>query len=243
MDYNDDLEKYHKMIKEEDNFNYNYHKLLSPDKNNKRRKLSQIFLDNINIRKLKIIDSTKKEKIQKHQNKFITDNSLIKRESILQKKFLLEQIRRKKEEIQGNKNKIKGYFTKSHCPFCNQILSEKGKEPSKIEKMLIEIIRGDNFPLISTGINKYYSFKSKLIEEKKERMNIYKKTYDKKIDIKFDLNKNKSREKYKLIKREEIKVNNLYKIEKPLLMTMRGIIYKNTRQRYKKPLRLIILDS
>ena len=42
MDYNDDLEKYHKMIKEEDNFNYNYHKLLSPDKNNKRRKLSQI---------------------------------------------------------------------------------------------------------------------------------------------------------------------------------------------------------
>ena len=109
--------------------------------------------------------------------------------------------------------------------------------------MLIEIIRGDNFPLISTGINKFYSFKSRLIEEKRERMNIYKKTYDKKLDMKIDLNKNKRNKNYKLIKREEIKVNNLFMIEKPLLMTMRGIINKNTRQRYKRPLRLVIIDS
>ena len=94
MDYNDDLEKYHKMIKEEDNFNYNYHNLLSPDKNNKRRKLSQIFLDNINIRKLKIIDSTKKEKIQKNENKFITDINLSKYLSIFLYNFnlLIENI-------------------------------------------------------------------------------------------------------------------------------------------------------
>lgn len=43
MDFNDDLEKYHKIVKEEENFKYNYNKLLSPAKNNERRKLSQIY--------------------------------------------------------------------------------------------------------------------------------------------------------------------------------------------------------
>ena len=47
----------------------------------------------------------------------------------------------------------------------------------------------------------------------------------------------------KLVKREEINTNNLYVIEKPLISSMRGKIYKNMRQRYKKPFRLIIIDS
>ena len=130
--------------------------------------------------------------------------------------------------------KIKRYFTKSHCPFCKKILSEKSKEPIKIENILTDINK----------INLYHSFKSKLNEEKKERMKLYKKTYDKKVDMESQLTKNKRRSpKYKEVRREEIKVNNLLMIAKPLLTDMRGKIYNNTRKRIKKPLRLIILDS
>lgn len=242
MDLFDDLGKYHKMVKEEDNFNYNYNKILYPDKNN-RRKLSQILLDNINIRKIAILDLKEKEKIRRHQNinfqkikenKLIKDISFSKRESILQEKIFLEHIKRKKEIIKGNRKKIKGYFTKSHCPFCKKILSEKSKEPFKIENILTDINK----------INLYHSFKSKLNEEKKERMKLYKKTYDKKADMESQLTKNKRRSpKYKEVRREEIKVNNLFMIAKPLLTDMRGKIYNNTRKRIKKPLRLIILDS
>ena len=47
----------------------------------------------------------------------------------------------------------------------------------------------------------------------------------------------------KLVKRGEINTNNLYYIDKPLITSLRGKIYKNMRQRYKRPFRLIMLNS
>ena len=268
MDLFNALGKYRKIVKEEYNFNYKYIPLLNSGKN-KKRKLSEIFRDNINIKNIKKIKilSEKKDK-SKHKevndnknqnNKFI--NSFINKGSVLEEKFFWEQIQKKRRFLELNKNKIKGYFTKSQCPFCRNILSETNKEKEKANGMskLINLLTDPNsnyhnirsclvynsynFPLINIKINKYYSFHKKLQEEKEDKFKIYKNNFDKKIDMESDLSKNSKKRKYSEIKREEIKMNNLYMVEKPLLTTVREKIYTNMRQRYKRPLRLIILES
>jgi len=267
MDLFNALGKYHKIVKEEDMFNYKYNPLLNSGKN-KQRKLSQIFRDNINIKKIKIFSLKKDNSKRKHinddknkNNKLISANSFINRGSILEEKFFLEQIRKKKIILESNKNKIKGYFTKSQCPFCRNVLSEtdKKKEKENDTLNLINVLTDPdanyhnirsylisnsyNFPLINIKINKYFSFHKKLNEEKEDKFSLYKKNFDKKIDMESELSKNLRKRKYSEIKREEIKTNNLYMIEKPILTTVREKIYKNMRQRYKRPLRLIILES
>ena len=267
MDLFNALGKYHKIVKEEDMFNYKYNPLLNSGKN-KQRKLSQIFRDNINIKKIKIFSLKKDNSKRKHinddknkNNKLISANSFINRGSILEEKFFLEQIRKKKIILESNKNKIKGYFTKSQCPFCRNVLSktDKKKEKENDTLNLINVLTDPdanyhnirsylisnsyNFPLINIKINKYFSFHKKLNEEKEDKFSLYKKNFDKKIDMESELSKNLRKRKYSEIKREEIKTNNLYMIEKPILTTVREKIYKNMRQRYKRPLRLIILES
>ena len=267
MDLFNALGKYRKIVKEEDMFNYKYNPLLNSGKN-KQRKLSQIFRDNINIKKIKIFSLKKDNSKRKHinddknkNNKLISDNSFINRGSILEEKFFLEQFRKKKIILESNKNKIKGYFTKSQCPFCRNVLSEtdKKKEKENDTLNLINVLTDPdanyhnirsylisnsyNFPLINIKINKYFSFHKKLNEEKEDKFSLYKKNFDKKIDMESELSKNLRKRKYSEIKREEIKTNNLYMIEKPILTTVREKIYKNMRQRYKRPLRLIILES
>ena len=267
MDLLSPFEKYHKLMKEEDNFNYKYNPILTYGKVN-RRKLSEIYRDNMKLRKIKVISSKEKEKVNKRQKnidrkkigiKLINDNSLIKKESILEEKFFLEQIYKKKKLLQGNRNKIKGYFTKSQCPFCQIKFSnetDKEKETSKLLNILTDpnnnnyhnirscfIFKAVNFPLINIKINKYYSFKKKLYEEKEDNVKLYRMTFDKKPDMESELSKNKKIQKVKEIKREEIKVKNLYMVERPLLTTMRGKIFKNMRKRYKRPMRLIIQDK
>jgi len=267
MDLFNALGKYRKILKEEDTFNYKYNPLLNSGKN-KKRKLSEIFKDNINIKKIKIFSLKKDNSKRKHinddknkNNKLISANSFINRGSILEEKFFLEQIRKKKIILESNKNKIKGYFTKSQCPFCRNVLSEtdKKKEEENDTLNLINVLTDPNanyhnirsclisnsynFPLINIKINKYFSFHKKLNEEKEDKLCLYKKNFDKKIDMESELSKNLRKRKYSEIKREEIKTNNLYMIEKPILTTVREKIYKNMRQRYKRPLRLIILES
>lgn len=254
-------EKYHKLVKEEDNFNYKYNPILTSAKIN-RRKLSDIFRDNINLRKIKILKEKEKAnnnrrniKEKTTNDKFINDNSLIKKEPVLEEKFFLKQIQKKKEILLDNKNKIKGYLTKSQCPFCKKSLLEKDNEKSEIENILLShynnyldiksyiVFKANNFPLINLKFNKYYSFKKKLNEEKEDKMKTYKMTFDKKADMESELSKNKKNKKFKEIKRGEIKMNNLYQINRPLLTTMRGKIYKNMRQRFKRPMRFIILET
>ena len=258
MDLFNVMEKYYKIVKEEDAFNYKYKSILNSRKNNRRR-LSEIFNNNIKIRKLKILE---REKIRKSQNsesktnkKLISDNSFLNKESVLQEKFFFEQIKKKRGIEQGNMNKIKGYLTKSQCPFCQKELSPKEKESTLMEEMLTDpnnfnelksyfVFSANNFPLINVKINsKFYSFKNRFIEENKSKMKLYKINHNKKADMESDLSKRKKIKKIKIVKREEINTKNLYKIEKPLLTTMRGKIYKNMKKRFKKPLRLIILDN
>ena len=255
------LEKYHKIVKEEDTFNYKYNPILNSRKNNRRR-LSEIYNNNIKIRKLKILE---KERIRKSINsvnesnnnkKLISDNSLLNKEPILEEKYFLSQIRKKKGLEQGNINKIKGYLTKSQCPFCQKELSPKEKDETTIEDMLTDpnnfkeiksffVFSTNNFPLINAKINgKFYSFKNKFNEEKENKKKLYKITYNnKKTDMESYLSKRKKIKKIKIVNREEINTKNLYMIEKPLLTSMRGKIYKNMQKRFKKPLRLIILDN
>lgn len=271
MDLFNPFGKYRKIVKIEDNFNYKYNPFLNYGNRN-RKKLSEIFRDNINIKKIKIFSLKKKDERNKQKNikenkiknnYLIRDNSFIHKGSILEEKFFLSQIKKKRKFLLGNKDKIKGYFTKSQCPFCHKVLSQKEKEKESeknsltLEKLLTEpnmnyqnicsnlFFKSNNFPLINIKVNRYFSYKNKLKEEKDDKMKIYRVTYDKKVDMESELSKNKKRQvrKYTEVKREEIKVNNLYIIQKPLLTAMRGKIHKNMRQRYKKPLRLIILDS
>ena len=260
MDLFNALEKYHKIVKEEDTYNYKYNPILNSRKNNRRR-LSEIFNNNIKIRKLKILE---REKIRKSINsvnesnnnkKLINDNSLLNKEPILEEKFFLSQIKKKRGLEQGNINKIKGYLTKSQCPFCQKELSSKEKDESTIEDMLTDpnnfkdlksffVFSANNFPLINAKINsKFYSFKNKFNEEKENKMKLYKINYNKKADMESDLSKRKKIKKIKIVNKEKINTNNLYMIEKPLLTTMRGKIIKNMKKRFKKPLRLIILEN
>ena len=74
-------------------------------------------------------------------------------------------------------------------------------------------------------------------------MNFNINTYDKKADMESYLSKIKKINKMKIVKRGEINTNNLYYIEKPLITSIRGKIYKNMRQRYKRPFRLIMFNS
>ena len=63
------LTKYHKIVKEEENFNYKYNPLLTSKFNNKR-KIADFLNNNIKIRKLKLfsLKNKEKEKIRKYIN-------------------------------------------------------------------------------------------------------------------------------------------------------------------------------
>ena len=61
MEFFDALEKYHKIVKEEDKFNYKYNPILNTD-NIKRRRISQLFNNSIKIRKLKVFNFNEKDK-------------------------------------------------------------------------------------------------------------------------------------------------------------------------------------
>ena len=102
----------------------------------------------------------------------------------------------------------------------------------------------NNFPLLQPKINtKFFSYKNHYFEENKDKMNFYINAFNKKVDLESHLSKTKKINKMKLVKRGEINTNNLYYIEKPLITSLRGKIYKNMRQRYKRPFRAIMLNS
>ena len=261
------LTKYHKIVKEEENFNYKYNPLLTSKFNNKR-KIADFLNNNIKIRKLKLfsLKNKEKEKIRKYINekknkkKFMYDNSFNNQRTILEEKFFLEQINKRKRIIQGNRDKIKGFLTKSQCPCCQKELSVKDKETDsslKLSNILTDpnkyyldirshfFFCSNNFPLIERKVNtKYFSFKPKFSLENEDKIKIHKITYNNnKTSFENDLSKNKKTEKIIEVKREHINTNNLYMIKKPLFTTIRGKIYKNMKLRFKRPLRLVILDE
>ena len=272
MELFDALEKYHKIVKEEDKYNYKYNPILNHCKNTKRR-LSRLLYNNIKIRKIKefVLKEKEKEKInkietnvndKKRKEKSMSNltNSFYKRGSVLEEKFFLSQIKKRKSLFQGNIKNIKGYITKSQCPCCQKELSknetETENDTTKLENLILNpdknfleiksyfITNTNNFPLLQPKIHtKFFSYKKYYFEENKDKMNFNINTYNKKADMESYLSKIKKINKMKLVKRGEINTNNLYYIEKPLITSIRGKIYKNMRQRYKRPFRLIMFNS
>ena len=82
------LIKYHKIVKEEENFNYKYNPLLTSKFNNKRKIAAFLGGD-------------------KQKKNLCTINSFNNQGTILEEKFFLEQINKRKRIIKGNRDKIK----------------------------------------------------------------------------------------------------------------------------------------
>ena len=270
MELFDALEKYHKIVKEEEKFNYKYKSILNYKENTQRR-IPQLLNNNIKIKNLRLFFIKKKEKDKinkikndsndekrKEKSMSILNNSFFKKGLVSEEKTFLSQIKKKKNLFQGNMKKIKGFVKKRQCPFCQKELSKNENEDdfTKLENLILNPSRNfieikshfvtntKNFPLLQPRINtKFFSYKKYYLEENKDKFNFYRNTYNKKIDMESHLSKINKIKKMKLVKREEINTNNLYIIEKPLISSMRGKIYNNMRQRYKKPFRLIIIDS
>ena len=270
MELFDALEKYHKIVKEEEKFNYKYKSILNYKENTQRR-IPQLLNNNIKIKNLRLFSIKEKEKDnidkikndsndekRKEKSMSILNNSFFKKGIVLDQKTFLSQIKKKKSLYQENMKKIKGFVKKSQCPFCQKELSknEDEEENTKLQNLILNPSRNfieikshfvtntNNFPLLQPRINtKFFSYKKYYFEENKDKFNFCRNTYNKKIDMESHLSKINKIKKMKLVKREEINTNNLYVIEKPLISSMRGKIYKNMRQRYKKPFRLIIIDS
>jgi thiol-disulfide isomerase/thioredoxin len=174
----------------------------------------------------------------------------------LKQYFDYKEIEHKKQE------KIKGYIIKSHCPFCKKVLTENEKNKEEKDKNIINIsnnyyrnknfkdIRScfmysvNNFPLINKNIylNKKFS-KERIFYEGNEKYNRTQKSWNKKINMESELTKKNKLIKFKEIQRKEIDPTNLYTIDKPLIPSIRGRFFKNTRKRFEKPKRMVFLND
>lgn len=266
MEIVNSMEKYYKIFKEEKKCNYKYSPILNKNKN-RRKRISQLLYNNIKIKKLKISHQKEKDNeknktnndnlnLLKNKSNLINDISSGNKEFILEENFFLAQIKKKKQMLDENKSRIKGYFTKLQCPCCQKEMSSKEKlsktsNQSSEQDIINNYYKNKNFKDIKScfiyGVNNFPLINLRthfrLYSDNEEKVNMYKTTYNKKVDMKSELSKNKKIKKIKEVKRENIDINNLYKIEKPLITSIRGKIYKNMRQRFKRPLRLIILNE
>ena len=68
------------------------------------------------------------------------------------------------------------------------------------------------------------------------------KFYNKEIS-KYFQRKNINKKEIKEIKRFEVDVSNIFLIQKPLITSIRGKILKNTKKRFKRPIRNIIKST
>ena len=219
---------------------------------------------NINVNKKKIISKTTYP-IKLMRYKKIFNDNFIKREipniiknNILDENYCIKQFNIHKGIQDKNHKKIKGFFIKSHCPFCRKKLEEEEENKNKdnINNLIdssnnmyrnkkFKDIRScfmysvNNFPLIHSK-NSY--FKEKLDLDKEKYYKTQRK-WKKKIDMESELTKNNKIIKFKEIQRKEIDPKNLYLIKKPLIPSIRGKILKNTKKRIGKPMRMIVLDE
>ena len=288
------IEKYYKLMREENKFNYKYNPILS-NKIKINFNSEKAHLDkNIRLTKTKILslnedkpNQNKNEENKKEEEKQINNNKKIfsktinvdntienerikpkrlkrikfnrnyRNKEILDENYCLNQLNENKHSLWKIHGKTKGFFTKSQCPFCKKKMLEKeNKEDNLIidqkninkNKKLKEIkssflFRVNNFPLINTRIlninkNLFYSEK-----EDKDKHFRTEKSWHKKISMESELSKRKKIIRIKEIQRRTIDPTNLYLIKKPLIPSVRGKILKNTKKRFEKPMRMIILEE
>ena len=300
MDTYNVIEKYYKLMKEENKFNYKYNPILSNKIKINFNLERKPFDNNIRLTKTKVLsfnegkpnqnkneenkkeeekqtDNTKKifsktinvnntienERTRPKKLKKIKINRIYKNKEILDENFFLNQLIENKHILWKNHGKTKGFFTKSQCPFCkkkmlekdnnednliitqNNISKDKDKDKNNILKGIKSsfLFKVNNFPLINTkvlNINKNMFFNEK---EDKDKYFRTEKSWHKKISMESELSKRKKIIKIKEIQRRTIDPTNLYLIKKPLIPSVRGKILKNTKKRFEKPMRMIILEE
>jgi hypothetical protein len=201
------------------------------------------------------------ERIKPKRLKKIKVSRNYKNKEILDENYCLNQLIENKHSLWKNHGKTKGFFTKSQCPFCKKKMLEKenNEDNLNIAKNNIKkdkdknknlkgikssfLFRVNNFPLINTkilNINKNMFFNEK---EDKDKYFRTEKSWHKKISMESELSKRKKIIKIKEIQRRTIDPTNLYLIKKPLIPSVRGKILKNTKKRFEKPMRMIILEE
>jgi len=293
------IEKYYKLMREENKFNYKYNPILNNkikiNFNSERNPLE----NNIKLKKIKILslseekpnqnkneenkkeeekqtdNNTKKiisktintnntienERIRTKRLKKIKMNGNYKNKEILDENYCLNQLIENKHSLWKNHGKVKGFFTKSQCPFCqkkmlekennennlitaqNNINKDKDKDNNLKGIKSSFLFRVNNFPLINTkilNINRNMFFNEK---EDKDKYYRTEKSWNKKISMESELSKRNKIIKIKEIQRRTIDPTNLYLIKKPLIPSVRGKILKNTKKRLERPMRMIILEE
>ena len=298
MDTYNVIEKYYKLMKEENKFNYKYNPILSNKIKINFNLERKPFDNNIRLTKTKVLsfnegkpnqnkneenkkeeekqtDNTKKifsktinvnntienERTRPKKLKKIKINRIYKNKEILDENYFLNQLIENKHILWKNHGKTKGFFTKSQCPFCKKKMLEKDNNEDNLiisqnninkDKDKNNILKGikssflfkvNNFPLINTkviNINKNMFFNEK---EDKDKYFRTEKSWHKKISMESELSKRKKIIKIKEIQRRTIDPTNLYLIKKPLIPSVRGKILKNTKKRFEKPMRMIILEE
>ena len=258
------IRRYKNLMIEEKNFNYKYNPILNLRKTSMLIASHKSFHTNNNIKNKEINNKNKgpiflNKKINQEQifqkissNKQINIKNLKNCYSISDEIFNLNLNYKDK-----NNEKIKSFYIKSHCPFCKNFLMEK--ENNKYNNNLdnnINIYRNkrfkdiksnfiycvNNFPLLNTNIIVKSGFKEKLFGKEKEKcMTALKR--NKKISMESELTKSNKIIKFKEIQRKEIDPTNLYLIKKPLIPSIRGKLYMNTKKRLGKPMRIILINE
>ena len=64
-----------------------------------------------------------------------------------------------------------------------------------------------------------------------------------KINMESELTKSNKVIKFKEIQRKEFDPSHFYLIKKPLIPSIRGKILRNTKKRFEKPMRIILVDE
>ena len=269
MDSFDIVQRYFKLVNEEKNFNYKYNPILNSA--NSVSLLFNKTQPKLNTPKKLIIKAKNKNtknifSIKPKNAKDINTKKLFsKTTSNFKRKINLalseQNMNIKKEQ---NYNNIKHFYIKSHCPFCKKALTEKEEGTSQsvenfenlrnfyrnkkfkdIKSCFIYSV--NNFPLINPknfNINNRNYYKEKINDEIKENYtsNIHKLKI-KKINMESELTKSNKVIKFKEIQRKEFDPSHFYLIKKPLIPSIRGKILRNTKKRFEKPMRIILVDE
>lgn len=134
---------------------------------------------------------------------------------------------------------------KKKCTYCNNLFQiNKKVKKSKFEILddHLNIYNNKNFgDSLSCFLYYINYFTSNEYENKKEDYYIdLKRNLNFNTDMISDFTKNLKKIKYKEIQRIEFDPSNLYVIQKPLIPTIRGKIFKNMKKRYRRPIRNVV---
>ena len=158
------------------------------------------------------------------------------------------------ESINFDKNNIVKNKRKNSCLKCNNEFKEKKEDKKDIyhDDKHLNIYNNDKFKdTLSSFLYHVNNITEYQIENKKskddyseEKINnkFYRNelfTHLSKDKFNISSNRNNARE----IKRFEVDISNIFLIQRPLITTIRGKILKNTKKRFKRPIRSIIKSN